>query len=396
MSEPVDLPRRLTAEAIGTAFLLATVVGSGIMGETLAGGNVASSARCDKSASSASSFVRWISLASRRWRFSSMADCVSASFSSAVARSGTRAWEAEICFSSSSWRSPSASIWSWSVASCARDSSSSGARVWVASRSCWWRSLRSWTCWFFSEISASRSLSLAPDCWRSGIRASAAAIFSLSCWRVPWPVWIFCSRSARSALASCPSWPRLRARSSACFSRSPISRLSSSSRVRAGPESKWWFGRGDVDADHALEAVALLELEQVRFDLRDLRTQLLALALLGLDERVDRAARIGHHAVAHVLARGPEVGAQLLQERLRQRAGVVVDLAGRREVVAGPDFMAAEHEFAERLPVDARAGGGLGHEPLRRKQPAGDGPRADDDGGREAAVGAKQPYADAR
>src|SRR5579862_8312154 len=33
--------RRITAEAIGTAFLLATVVGSGIMGETLAGGNVA-------------------------------------------------------------------------------------------------------------------------------------------------------------------------------------------------------------------------------------------------------------------------------------------------------------------------------------------------------------------
>ncbi len=36
-----DLTRRLAAEAIGTGFLLATVVGSGIMGETLAGGNVA-------------------------------------------------------------------------------------------------------------------------------------------------------------------------------------------------------------------------------------------------------------------------------------------------------------------------------------------------------------------
>ena len=36
-----DLPRRLAAEFIGTAFLLATVVGSGIMGETLSGGNVA-------------------------------------------------------------------------------------------------------------------------------------------------------------------------------------------------------------------------------------------------------------------------------------------------------------------------------------------------------------------
>jgi glycerol uptake facilitator-like aquaporin len=36
-----DLSRRLAAEAIGTAFLLAAVVGSGIMGERLAGGNVA-------------------------------------------------------------------------------------------------------------------------------------------------------------------------------------------------------------------------------------------------------------------------------------------------------------------------------------------------------------------
>lgn len=33
--------KQLTAEALGTAFLLATVVGSGIMGERLAGGNVA-------------------------------------------------------------------------------------------------------------------------------------------------------------------------------------------------------------------------------------------------------------------------------------------------------------------------------------------------------------------
>jgi glycerol uptake facilitator-like aquaporin len=33
--------RKLAAEALGTAFLLATVVGSGIMGEKLAGGNVA-------------------------------------------------------------------------------------------------------------------------------------------------------------------------------------------------------------------------------------------------------------------------------------------------------------------------------------------------------------------
>jgi glycerol uptake facilitator-like aquaporin len=37
----VDLPRRVVAEALGTALLLATVVGSGIMGERLAGGNAA-------------------------------------------------------------------------------------------------------------------------------------------------------------------------------------------------------------------------------------------------------------------------------------------------------------------------------------------------------------------
>lgn len=36
-----DLPRRAVAEGVGTAMLLAAVVGSGIMGERLAGGNVA-------------------------------------------------------------------------------------------------------------------------------------------------------------------------------------------------------------------------------------------------------------------------------------------------------------------------------------------------------------------
>lgn len=36
-----SLSRRVVAEAVGTALLLATVVGSGIMGERLAGGNVA-------------------------------------------------------------------------------------------------------------------------------------------------------------------------------------------------------------------------------------------------------------------------------------------------------------------------------------------------------------------
>ncbi len=40
MSEP-GLARRLAAEALGTALLLATVIGSGIMGERLAGGNEA-------------------------------------------------------------------------------------------------------------------------------------------------------------------------------------------------------------------------------------------------------------------------------------------------------------------------------------------------------------------
>src|SRR3979490_347435 len=40
MKQP-DLARRLAAEALGTAFLLSAVVGSGIMGERLAGGNVA-------------------------------------------------------------------------------------------------------------------------------------------------------------------------------------------------------------------------------------------------------------------------------------------------------------------------------------------------------------------
>lgn len=41
MAAAVDLRRRVVAEALGTAFLLATVIGSGIMGERLCGGNVA-------------------------------------------------------------------------------------------------------------------------------------------------------------------------------------------------------------------------------------------------------------------------------------------------------------------------------------------------------------------
>src|SRR5215470_7656871 len=41
MVEFVPLTRKAASEAIGTAFLLATVIGSGIMGERLSGGNVA-------------------------------------------------------------------------------------------------------------------------------------------------------------------------------------------------------------------------------------------------------------------------------------------------------------------------------------------------------------------
>jgi len=40
-TRPVSLPRRVSAEAIGTSFLLATVVGSGIMAEQLSSGNMA-------------------------------------------------------------------------------------------------------------------------------------------------------------------------------------------------------------------------------------------------------------------------------------------------------------------------------------------------------------------
>src|SRR3954466_3645378 len=39
LKEQATLSRRLTAEAVGTALLLAAVVGSGIMAERLAGGN---------------------------------------------------------------------------------------------------------------------------------------------------------------------------------------------------------------------------------------------------------------------------------------------------------------------------------------------------------------------
>ena len=41
VSAPYTFSRQLVAELVGTAILLATVVGSGIMAENLAGGNVA-------------------------------------------------------------------------------------------------------------------------------------------------------------------------------------------------------------------------------------------------------------------------------------------------------------------------------------------------------------------
>ena len=41
MPESMTFARRLVSEAVGSALLLAAVVGSGIMGERLAGGNVA-------------------------------------------------------------------------------------------------------------------------------------------------------------------------------------------------------------------------------------------------------------------------------------------------------------------------------------------------------------------
>jgi glycerol uptake facilitator-like aquaporin len=43
----VPLRRRLGAEALGSAFLLATVIGSGIMAEKLAGGNAALALLCN-------------------------------------------------------------------------------------------------------------------------------------------------------------------------------------------------------------------------------------------------------------------------------------------------------------------------------------------------------------
>jgi glycerol uptake facilitator-like aquaporin len=51
------LPRRLAGEALGTAFLLMTVVGSGIMAERLAGGNEALALLCNTMATGAALVV---------------------------------------------------------------------------------------------------------------------------------------------------------------------------------------------------------------------------------------------------------------------------------------------------------------------------------------------------
>src|SRR4051812_47708660 len=53
MSAEVELPRRAVAEGLGTAFLLATVIGSGVMAEKLAGGNVALALLCNTIATGA-------------------------------------------------------------------------------------------------------------------------------------------------------------------------------------------------------------------------------------------------------------------------------------------------------------------------------------------------------
>jgi glycerol uptake facilitator-like aquaporin len=53
----VSLRRRLVAEGLGTGFLLAAVVGSGIMGERLAGGNVALALLANSAATGAALFA---------------------------------------------------------------------------------------------------------------------------------------------------------------------------------------------------------------------------------------------------------------------------------------------------------------------------------------------------
>ena len=56
-AKAIPLARRITAETIGTAFLLIAVVGSGIMGERLAGGNVAVALLANSLATAAALYV---------------------------------------------------------------------------------------------------------------------------------------------------------------------------------------------------------------------------------------------------------------------------------------------------------------------------------------------------
>lgn len=53
MAAADDIPRRATAEGLGTALLLATVVGSGIMAERLSGGSIALALLCNAVATGA-------------------------------------------------------------------------------------------------------------------------------------------------------------------------------------------------------------------------------------------------------------------------------------------------------------------------------------------------------
>jgi glycerol uptake facilitator-like aquaporin len=51
--EQIDIARRLMAEALGTALLVAAVIGSGIMAAKLAGGNTAIALLCNTLATGA-------------------------------------------------------------------------------------------------------------------------------------------------------------------------------------------------------------------------------------------------------------------------------------------------------------------------------------------------------
>ena len=99
----------------------------------------ASSVRWFRSESSASSRCLSCSLASKFWRFCSRALLVSASFCSVVESSGISDSALAIALESSCSRSSFSAILSRSLESCSRSFSSSGASVWVCSRSCCWR-----------------------------------------------------------------------------------------------------------------------------------------------------------------------------------------------------------------------------------------------------------------